>query len=558
MESSSSQFWQILVQLVASPGQTLWGLLEYGMTWISTREWLKALVFLPALLILIAFGSVLTYGRFMDVGLISERYLALFDEIQAATSSGDENRKAGEDSPLSDSKSETSSSSLLLAEDDLAPFAEDLLLRVLQLENSNTRATYLVAAQLARQGRLGQARQLMRSISDVGASGFPPAHAWLAADRVTRLGVQSEVEKQELLADLEIAIQWEGTGPLLISIYADLLEQEQRVAEALELLANASKKEPRLLPKLAAMAQKQDRSQYQQYLDQALAASQARIEELQPSNTATPADYATLARVTLLKEDFDAAIDAVRAGLALNGNDRELRRLLSEIYRLKYRQSLTPNSADIAMLDLALQADPTNPAISEDVAALVAMGNSASPELVGLLQQQLSSGRATALTHLLLANRSLRTGDLAVALPHLELAHAKAPNSPVILNNLAVVLARTDPGQLPRALELIQSAIRLSPPSAELLDSLGELQMLAGETVKAVTSFESAIGLDGSRINTREKLVEAYDKLGLKDMAEVQRKAIQKMQTSPNADDPSTPNSGAIPITNASAADPSE
>ncbi len=72
----------------------------------------------------------------------------------------------------------------LTGDEALSPVASMLLLKILQLEISDVRATYLVGVVMSKQGRLGHARQIMRRVAPIGSIGFPPAHAWLAADRI--------------------------------------------------------------------------------------------------------------------------------------------------------------------------------------------------------------------------------------------------------------------------------------------------------------------------------------------------------------------------------------
>ena len=54
--------------------------------------------------------------------------------------------------------------------------------------------------------------------------------------------------------------------------------------------------------------------------------------------------------------------------------------------------------------------------------------------------------------------------------------------------------------------------------------------MAAGDFVGAVESFESAIGLDGKRIGSRKRLIEAYQMAGMKDMISVQAQKIREIE----------------------------
>jgi cytochrome c-type biogenesis protein CcmH/NrfG len=149
----------------------------------------------------------------------------------------------------------------------------------------------------------------------------------------------------------------------------------------------------------------------------------------------------------------------------------------------------------------------------------------------------LADGKSTTMTHLMLATHWLKKGDFALAIPHLEVANRKSPNAPVILNNLALALLRVSPDNAQTAKALIDHALKISGPHPEMLDSQGEVRMTAGDYVGAVESFESAIGLDGNRISTRKRLIEAYEKAGLKDLVPVQAQKIRDIE----AANPPTP-----------------
>src|SRR5690606_19852690 len=137
----------------------------------------------------------------------------------------------------------------------------------------------------------------------------------------------------------------------------------------------------------------------------------------------------------------------------------------------------------LELLDLALKADSTNPRVTEEIAKLLALGKKASPELMASLEENLTNGDATAVTHLMVGNRRVMDSKLAEAVGHFEIASRMAPGAPPILNNLALALTRNspeDPEVLKRAEMLMMRALHVAGPSAELFDSLGEIRATAG------------------------------------------------------------------------------
>ncbi len=510
--------WQAFIDVVLHPFHLLQSTVEYIQAWIFTRRWISLLAFLPALAILVAACGLIGYGAWVDQAKLLQRYSAWIETETANTKPAEA----------------TENDNKLLKEETVSAFGEMLLRRVLQLEKSNTRATYLVAAQLAKQGRVGQARQMMREIASTTSRGFPPAHAWLAVDRLMRTGVPNRDAKMELMHDLEVASGWDGTGPFLLSAYSDVLESEGKIGEAITVLSGAAKRAPELNVKLANLAYRHQRTQP---LEQASLEARKLIQDRIRVDKATANDFAQLANLLLLERKPDEALEAAERGLRKEPENAALKRIASESLRMKYMLSIktseTGTQVNMGLLDAALKIDPTNPSIAEEIAKLAALGQEATPELDKALNEQLANGQATAMTHLLLANRKLTTGDLKAAIPHLELALKQAPNSPVVLNNLSLAIARSQPENIDRALDLINRALAVVGNSPEFYDSHGEILMIKGDLLGAISSFEKAIGLDGKRLGTRRLLLKACELEGLAEMAEAQRAAIEKLEAKP-------------------------
>ncbi|RMF40122.1 MAG: hypothetical protein D6753_12300, partial [Planctomycetota bacterium] len=232
---------------------------------------------------------------------------------------------------------------------------------------------------------------------------------------------------------------------------------------------------------------------------------------------------------SVLREDWDGAIQAAKEALQRWPNDQLVRRAMSETLRLKYRATSDWQSGEIAigLLNTALEIDPTNPKVSEEIARLIGRTAELPEAMKSHLQQQLADGSATAVTHLILANGLLQEGEFDKAIPHLEIALRSAPNSPVVMNNLGIALCRRPdrhPEDLIRAAELVEQALAVAGPMAEIYDTLGEIRMAEGRPYDAIDAFESALSADASRIITRRKLAAAYRAIGLEDMARLHEK----------------------------------
>jgi tetratricopeptide (TPR) repeat protein len=146
-----------------------------------------------------------------------------------------------------------------------------------------------------------------------------------------------------------------------------------------------------------------------------------------------------------------------------------------------------------------------------------------------ILKQQIKSGTTSVAAHLSLGEGYYGIGRVAEAQEHWEFALQGDPNSVVGLNNLALSLAQMQPPNLDRALELASRAHTIAPQNPSVLDTYGEILLLAGRPKDAVNKLELAIRYDGARIGTRKKLVNAYQAAGLDDMAKAQSVVIEQI-----------------------------
>ena len=130
-------------------------------------------------------------------------------------------------------------------------------------------------------------------------------------------------------------------------------------------------------------------------------------------------------------------------------------------------------------------------------------------------------------------------GKTEQAISNWEIVLTKDPNNLGVLNNLSLCLARASEKNVPRALELINRAINLSPTNAELLDTLGDILIIAKRHQEAIGKYELAVRNDKSRIDTRKKLVTAYRLAGMDGQAETTSSVIQEMERAVKANEES-------------------
>lgn len=512
--------WKTFLAEITKPQRVLQGVVEYGGAWFFTRPWGSFLLFSPILLVLIGAGSLAAYGIWMDPAELTKSYL---EQAEEEIDSVDEREQAGEKVDVT----------AAIREDKVSERGELILRRVLQLEESNSRAKFLVGLRLAQSGRSGQARRMMRDLAPAGgAAAFAPAHAWLAIDQINR-GVTDIQGRDQLLHDLEVAQNWDGTGAPLVAAYASYLEDLGRANEAETVLERAISSgktgSEDLELKLAELAYKSGK---RKTLNDTSAKVKERIRRRIEDGTASEEDYASLGTVFLLEKEILRARKTAEIGLQKYPESGRLKRIASESFRVEYLQQIKESngeSVNLALLDAALRIDPTNPAVSQEVARLLAFDRQTSEELLDQLTKQIANGQTTALTHILLSQREIRRAQYEVAASHLTVALQKAKGNPTILNNLGLCLALLPEPDFEQASLRIEQALSVAPTSAEYWDSLGEVRRLSGNLPGAVEAFEQAIGFDSARKDSRSKLAIVYDQMGLKDMAKIQRDEIERL-----------------------------
>ncbi|GAB5404465.1 MAG: hypothetical protein Aurels2KO_26960 [Aureliella sp.] len=552
----SQSLWATLFGLLLKPRLLLQGTVEYFSAWIFTRRWLLwILLLIPAWSLVLGSIALCSMGYAISDLDLAKRYAAWIEEeiptanlaVSTESSSGaaeaenDGAKSSGEpeEAPTEEQQKtleEDTANSPEASEDglvevgDVTPYGDLLLRRLLQVQNSSSRVTYIVALQQDRKGRVGQARQMMRRIAPVGGGGFSPAHTWLAIDQIRSGKTESEEDRDTLEGDLATGSSWNRFPAELTAVYANLLESRNKIGPALSMLEKASENDSRLSLPLAAMAARHGRDQRK---DRATSRIKEEIRAKMEASEETVEDIASLANIFLMEEEPDRALKVINIGLTKDPDSPLLMQLLSNTYLAKYLATAKFTrgqfQVELALLDGALKAYPENPRVGAEVARLMAAGQNAPPELKAALQEQLADGTATAVTHMLLSVGLLSEGNLQEAIPHLRIAIRQAPNNPMALNNLALALARTGTDDLTEASELSDRAVKMAPRNAEYLDTQGEIRSLQGDTLGAVESFEAAIGADRTRKDTRKKLAEAYRKLGMIEMAKIQEAEISKL-----------------------------
>jgi hypothetical protein len=538
--SPGKELLQDWVGALTRPFLLFQGVLEVINSWLWSRQWRVA--WLGVCLVLLAGGSVGSslWGANLDPLRLAADYSRWAEEETQRFA-----QQAQQSAAEAGSEGESDLPRPLVESEGTSAYGELLYRRLMRLDSGSPRGQFMVAQQLLRGGKGDEARQLLSSLAPATARGYAPAHAWMAADLLSRKAALEKPEQAALLSHLAQACSWEGVSPRMRAAYAELLEAQGQPMDAIRVLARAAQEEPQLQLMLTAMAA---RHGVKKTAEESSLASQQYLEKRAAEPEPEPEILVQLATLHLLKMDADQALTVVMRGLKETPDHPQLRRIASEALRFKYRQSVQRSEQgvmmDLRLLDAALKADPTNMALSEELAFLIELGVQLPPELADTFQQQLSAGQATAVAHVVLANQKIRSEKIAESIPHLELALQKAPDSPLILNNLAMALLLVDDAQLARAEQLVARALQVGGPNPDFYDTQGQVMLKTERLHEGVAALENALELAPKRLDIRQMLAAAYRRLGLEDLAQTHEKFIAQAEA--EAQRPAQPTSAPL------------
>ncbi|MDZ4848291.1 MAG: hypothetical protein SGI77_03280 [Pirellulaceae bacterium] len=522
--------------------------------WRVTRRWRPILFMIPGILLLFVCLGTLTYGMYVSKPKdLKEKYskkASAVDPLKEDSLSSDDLKAAKKIADgagsLSTDELESEVDAVSEAEKKVEEaldaknldYADLLFRRLLQIDPNEKRARYFVAYQLGLRGQIDQARSMMQSLAPSDSASYPRAHAWVAMDLLQQFYKGQKVDPRELSHHLLIAAESPYTDPVVLSAYASMLEKEGNNSQAINMMQRAaSRNNAYFLPLAAMMARHNQPVQAKEAADRAISFHSESFGKKDET------DYSRIAvaEIHVQSKKFDEAIKVLREGLSLRENRPQLRRALSNVYRLMYRSQLTKTEAGIkanlGLLNMAIMTDPTNPGVGEEIAWLQTLGVTADDNMIQALREQLATGGASAVSHLLLGNAYMNKVSvekdaneeendkyMTKAMSHWQLAMGQDPNLVLAMNNLAVGFSMLKPPKIKEAISIIDRAIELSDGDAEFFDSKGEILDRAGRPDEAIIEYEKALRSDPMRVATRDKLVRSYQAAGMMDEADAHEK----------------------------------
>ena len=511
------------------------GFLDAVRGWKFSRSWLRIWFHLPSFALLIGVYLIFGFSTFSREDVRLHRFSV-------------ESQKQCETKTLeaicNQSQEEDFSKAIGIASADMNQFktpppseltkryVELLSKRILSIEPRDQEAHYRLGLIYSITGQLEAAEAELSDLANGKFEEFPQANAWMAKELLKRKVAGVEVPFQELLSNLEKASKWKAVDYRLISLYARVLDESGETLRAIAAVKKAALTRPDLNLDLARFYFKTGS------LDE-LKTAAALVEDVYLKRLNSPqeqeSDRLAVAEVRKLTNRLEQAAEVLTEGLRNKSSGPATKRALSEIQRLIYAKSIHktvagPYDADISLLEKVVETDPSNPNISYEIAKLLPLKIKPSKKLLEVLRQQVESGIASAPTYILLAEGYFAFGKIEEAVKNWEFALIQEPNHIGTMNNLAVVLAKLSDTHVDRSLSLLNKALSLSPANSELLDSLGDVYLIAKKPKEAINKYELAIRNDPSRLDTQKKLLGVYQLNGMHEMANTLSKEIEKKE----------------------------
>jgi tetratricopeptide (TPR) repeat protein len=482
---------------------TLWvfpeAVLRFVIQYWATRRWLSLVLGLPAIVCAVAF-------------LVVRPWHSRTPAVERARQFDQQGRRA-------------------LEQGDLQVAAVSFR-RISFLDARSPAASYGMGLTAERQGDLASARSWMQRIAPDTEPGYPPAHHWLAGEMMRRetpleLHEASILEHHLLQAARSPAFEAESRVNLT-RLYLLRGEPDNAVRQMERVVAQR----PAMLLDLARLhAQAGRTAEARRVAVKAGEFFQAKTAE-EPSQ---PLNRQAWASSLVLQERYEDAVRVLSEGLNLP-DPEPIHKALGAVYLQWLTATTKPDKPDpvrqLEFLDRILQHDAANERALLVLASLAVGDDQTAEQAVALLNQMLARGAAPGAIHLALGTRALNRGEFEVGLMHLEQAQQRNPRIPEVLNNLAWGLAHQDPPDLPRALQLAETAQKMSK-HPEIHDTLGTILAKMGRPREAVTQLETALRLLPPRADIHRTLGDLYEQLGNAGLADEHRRLAEKLQSAP-------------------------
>jgi predicted Zn-dependent protease len=256
------------------------------------------------------------------------------------------------------------------------------------------------------------------------------------------------------------------------------------------------------------------------------------IREFSRRKAANPDDAEArmrLAEAAAFLDDFRTAANVLEQGWQRT-KDPLYRRASAALYAvwaatLKNDPKAEPVNR-LALLEQGLRWDATNKELLDQFTLTLQADGADAERARAMLRDLLIKGEDLVGAHFVLGVDAWVHNRLAEARLHFEQAERLDPQSPVIVNNLAWALIRTEPPDFQRALTLANLAVERQPDNLLFHGTRGVVLARLGRWKEALPDLEAALLAKPRDVDLHRTLADTYEHLGLTEMAAAHRKQL--------------------------------
>lgn len=405
-----------------------------------------------------------------------------------------------------------------LAANDTA--AAEVLCRRLLYLNSPQHPAHVVrmARWLFSTGQIQESMGLLVSVAPAGQPGYAPANKLL--------GQMLLSEREADVATLKIA-EWHlkqalaaepGSAGILMALgQVSLRRQDLKTTQ--EYYTRAYKIDSENALALAELARLQkDEKGLQSWATEAASIFKAKTQ----TDKNDSVSRLKWAEALLLQRQFTNSLSVLEFGIR-EGDKPAFHQAQARVFA-EWLQALSKNSPPplelrLNLIERGLAQDQRNESLLTALIKLTRLEGKQAESARTTLNGLLARGEVAPTAHLCLAMDAWERNRPEEAREHLELVFKLYPQSPLVANNLAWLLAFGESPELERSLQILNDLIGKYPDSPTFHETRGEVLTKAGRWREALVDLEYALPWHKNNARTHGSLAEAYNGLGMKELA---------------------------------------
>jgi tetratricopeptide (TPR) repeat protein len=413
------------------------------------------------------------------------------------------------------------------------------------------------AAASDRAAAMARAAAIVRAIApyDRKRSGYPGADLWvakhLAADRANSEQNFAQIEfRLKRIRDSHAKPEHLQYVRTATGMLGELYVSVGNYKDARPLLEEAAGDDPAQLYLLAVISEYfKDHERAVRSNESACKYARAIIDAGTADSEVITTAFKVLVSASVNLEKYDEALEVLDRAYT-ETHDPSFLASKSSVYAI-WSKNLASAPGDvggktsqrIALIEKGLKFDPRNKDLWVQISKFMQSAGEESKTARAVLSEMLVSGKSPELVHLVLGNDAWERNDFRRARFHWEEAYKVEPKLPIVGNNLAYALAFHEPVDLPRAASIVEESLKATTEpttTAQLLGTRGQIRVKLEKWSEGVSDLEKSLKAGQDTPGIHNSLAEAYDHLGLKDIADGHRKAANR----PLASSPPAPPQG--------------